>query len=95
MKDPKARKDKRTTVSLAQVVWDWAEDLMEAKGYNDNFSAYVAELIRRDKEREDEKKAAAPVPAEHDRPSSKHVRSEAQAFVEDELKRRKQKPPQS
>ena len=47
----KIREDKRTTVSLAQVVWEMAEKLMEAKGFNDNFSAYVADLIRRDKER--------------------------------------------
>ena len=46
---PKVRQDKRTTVSLAQVVWETAEKIMEAKGFNDNFSAYVADLIRRDK----------------------------------------------
>jgi hypothetical protein len=47
----KTRGDKRTTVSLAGVVWKWAEEMMVAKGFNDNFSAYVADLIRRDKER--------------------------------------------
>lgn len=46
-----ARADKRTTVSLAWVIWDMAEEMMTAKGFNDNFSAYVADLIRRDKER--------------------------------------------
>ena len=45
------RKDKRTTVSLAHVVWDMATESMEAKGFNDNFSAYIADLIRRDRER--------------------------------------------
>jgi hypothetical protein len=30
---------------------------MEAKGFNDNFSAYVADLIRRDTERSEEKQA--------------------------------------
>ncbi|HXP59753.1 MAG TPA: hypothetical protein VN829_04630, partial [Dongiaceae bacterium] len=30
---------------------------MKAKGFNDNFSAYVADLIRRDKERAEEKQA--------------------------------------
>ena len=47
----KTRSDKRTTVSLASVVWQMAEELMETKGFNDNFSAYVADLIRRDQER--------------------------------------------
>ena len=49
------REDKRTTVSLAQVVWQMAEEMMAKKGFNDNFSAYVADLIRRDREREEEK----------------------------------------
>jgi hypothetical protein len=53
----KTRSDKRTTVSLARVVWDLAEEQMKAKGFNDNFSAYVADLIRRDKERSEEKQA--------------------------------------
>ena len=48
------RSDKRTTVSLAGVVWEMAEARMEREGYNGNFSAYIAELIRRDK-RESEK----------------------------------------
>lgn len=48
---PSARK----TVSLDPVVWGWATKLMAAKGHNKNFSAYVAELIRRDQEREEEK----------------------------------------
>jgi non-homologous end joining protein Ku len=47
----KRRQDKRTTISLAQVVWDMAEEMMEKKGFNDNFSAYIADLIRRDKEK--------------------------------------------
>ena len=53
----KTRSDKRTTVSLARVVWDMAEEQMKAKGFNDNFSAYVADLIRRDRERAEEKQA--------------------------------------
>lgn len=47
----KKRDDKRTTISLAQVVWAQAEFLMERKGFNKNFSAYVADLVRRDHER--------------------------------------------
>ena len=45
------RTDKRTTVSLAHVVWEMAEEQMQAKGFNDNFSAYCADLIRRDREK--------------------------------------------
>jgi hypothetical protein len=44
-------------VSLAKVVWDIAKEMMESKGFNDNFSAYVADLVRRDKEREEAKQA--------------------------------------
>lgn len=40
----------RTTVSIAKVVYHWAEQMMDAQGFNRNFSAYVAHLIRRDKE---------------------------------------------
>lgn len=45
------REDKRTTVSLAPVLWVMAEAMMERKGFNNNFSSYVADLIRRDHER--------------------------------------------
>jgi len=45
------REDKRTTVSLAPVLWVMAEAQMERKGFNNNFSSYVADLIRRDHER--------------------------------------------
>lgn len=48
----------RITISLSQKVYGWAEELCAVKGY-DNFSAYIAELIRKDKER-DIKKVAAP-----------------------------------
>ena len=47
----KERNDKRTTVSLAHIVWDMAEEMMRKKGFNDNFSAYIADLVRRDMER--------------------------------------------
>ncbi len=52
----KKRPDKRTTVSLDKLVWKWANQMMRAKGYNENFSAYVADLIRRDKEKRDREK---------------------------------------
>ncbi len=40
----------RTSISLAYVVWEMAHKNMKALGYNQNFSAYVAALIRRDRE---------------------------------------------
>lgn len=39
---------KRGSVSLAQVIWDKAAECMARKGFNGNFSAYVADLIRQD-----------------------------------------------
>jgi hypothetical protein len=50
MKPKRKMKDVRTSVSLAPVVWEWAGEIMEVKGFN-NLSSYVADLIRRDKER--------------------------------------------
>jgi Arc/MetJ-type ribon-helix-helix transcriptional regulator len=54
MANKRASETVRATISLHKVVSEMAEELMRKKGY-DNFSAYVAELIRRDKEREEEK----------------------------------------
>jgi hypothetical protein len=58
MKKKPERQDRRTTISLAAVVWDWAQEMMRLKGFNDNISAYVADLIRRDKERQEQKTGA-------------------------------------
>ena len=41
----------RTTVSLSAVVQQWADELMAAGGYNGNFSAFVAALVRDEKRR--------------------------------------------
>ncbi len=41
------RADVRTTISLAGVIWQTARELMESRGFNKNFSAFVADLIRR------------------------------------------------
>jgi hypothetical protein len=61
------RNDKRVTVSLAKIIWKTAENLMDLKGFNGNFSAYVADLIRRDQERlagvERPSRVAQPPPA--------------------------------
>jgi hypothetical protein len=67
---PTKREDRRTTISLAEVVYQTAEEMMEAKGYNGNFSAYLADLIRRDKEREAEKKLQASQATAKTSPSS-------------------------
>lgn len=42
------RETTRVTISLPELVKGWADEMCERKGY-DNFSAYVQELIRRDK----------------------------------------------
>ena len=44
----------KRSISLSRVVSGWADILSESKGFGTNFSAYIADLIRRDKEREDE-----------------------------------------
>ena len=49
----------RTSVSLHKKVGQWADEMMEARGF-DNFSAYVADLIRRDKEGEAAKSSTDP-----------------------------------
>lgn len=46
------RADIRTTVSLAQVIWDKAQTQMIRGGYNKNFSSFVSDLIRRHDEQE-------------------------------------------
>ena len=45
--EPAKREDVRTTVSLHPTVNQWAEELMDARGYN-NFSAMIADLIRQE-----------------------------------------------
>lgn len=40
----------KTAISLTPVVLNWAKQLAEQKGFGSNFSAYVADLIRRDNE---------------------------------------------
>lgn len=56
MPKPPADRLKSRTISLSKVVNKWADEMMERKGY-ENFSAYMAELIRRDKEQDDNRKA--------------------------------------
>lgn len=46
----------KTSISLSETVNGWAEVLASKRGY-DNFSAYIADLIRRDKERDDAESA--------------------------------------
>lgn len=54
---------KRTSVMVADVIWQAAHVMMERKGYNKNFSQYVADLIREDRKRqeaEDERRNQPP-----------------------------------
>jgi hypothetical protein len=43
----------KTSISLSSVIMSWGKELAEEKGFADNFSAYVADLIRHDKENSD------------------------------------------
>ncbi len=54
MTKARTRTTKNVTVSLSEKVNKWAEEMAEEKGY-DNFSAYIADLIRQDKRAEEEK----------------------------------------
>jgi Arc/MetJ-type ribon-helix-helix transcriptional regulator len=42
----------KRSISLSKTVSGWADEQAEKKGFHTNFSAYIADLIRRDKERE-------------------------------------------
>lgn len=56
-----ALKTIKRSISLSDKVNVWAEELAEIKGF-DNFSAYLADLVRRDKEREDAERTGKAVP---------------------------------
>lgn len=57
MKRPRNKPEgAKLSVSLSKVVHAWAVQLAEKKGFDTNFSAYIADLIRRDQERDAEKK---------------------------------------
>jgi hypothetical protein len=47
---PKIRK---TSISLPEVVMGWGKERMLEKGFGENFSNYLADLIRHDKEGSD------------------------------------------
>jgi hypothetical protein len=44
----------KKSISLSIVVAEWADALAEKKGFGSNYSAYIADLIRRDHERDNE-----------------------------------------
>ena len=48
---------KKTAISLTPVVLNWGKGLAEKKGFGTNFSAYVADLIRRDQEHAEDGKS--------------------------------------
>lgn len=50
MDEEDKRTDIRVTISLAEEIWNIARSQMKAKGFNDNISQYVRDLIWRDKE---------------------------------------------
>ena len=44
----------KKSISLSIVVAEWADALAYKKGFGSNYSAYIADLIRRDQERDEE-----------------------------------------
>ena len=44
----------KKSISLSIVVAEWADTLAYKKGFGSNYSAYIADLIRRDQERDEE-----------------------------------------
>lgn len=53
MKQPRRKSEtEKLSVSLSKTVYSWAVELADKKGFDTNFSAYIADLIRRDRERE-------------------------------------------
>jgi hypothetical protein len=40
----------KTAISLSPVVMNWGKALAEEKGFGSNFSGYIADLIRHDKD---------------------------------------------
>jgi hypothetical protein len=42
----------KKSISLSKVVAKWADELALKKGFGSNFSAYMADLVRRDRDRE-------------------------------------------
>jgi len=57
MKKKSSHKTVKTSISLSEIVYAWAEELAANKGFANNFSAYIADLIRKDKDK-DEKKSS-------------------------------------
>ena len=55
----KAASTVQRNISLSRAVAEWAEELASRKGHGSNFSGYIADLIRRDKEKQDELNLAA------------------------------------
>jgi hypothetical protein len=42
----------KRSISLSKIVSGWADELAAKKGFGSNFSAYMADLVRRDRDRE-------------------------------------------
>ena len=44
----------KKSISLSIIVAEWADALAAKKGFGSNYSAYIADLIRRDRDRDEE-----------------------------------------
>ena len=62
----------KRSISLSETVSRWADELAEKRGFGTNFSAFVADLVRREKERQEnlQGKIVAGVPGERRQPTS-------------------------
>lgn len=49
---PSEAKAVKTSISLSDTVYNWAIGLAKAKGFENSFSSYIADLIRLDKLRQ-------------------------------------------
>lgn len=79
------QKGKRTTVSLTDVVSGMADQSMKDDGY-DNFSAYVAELIRRDY------KARHKTKREKPQSTARYPEHKSSAHLNEDVRRHTPKP---
>jgi len=94
MRPPRTQpEDRRTTITVSPVVWVMAEEMMAAKGFSHNFSSYVCDLIRRDKERHAAQAPVAPAAPANSAPDVSAVVAAAVEASVRELKRQQPDAP--
>jgi hypothetical protein len=68
----------KRSISLSPVIAGWADQLAETKGYGANFSAFIADLIRRSWEQD---KNSASIPAQETPSINSLQATDAQAQI--------------